>query len=207
MTLTPSKTVNVIGSGGHARAIVQLLQNLEYTVNGVYDVSYPPAEEELILDVPLAGTPQDVPAGAPLVLAAGKNGARRADFEQYGDRILSDNLIHPRACVESSAKLGRANAVLAMSYINAEVEIGNNNVINSGAVIEHESRVGDHNHISVGTLICGRVTIGNECFIGAGAVVKDNLTICDHVLVGAGAVVVDDITEPGTYIGCPARRI
>lgn len=204
---TPSKTVNVIGSGGHARAVVQLLQNLGYSVNGVYDVSYSPSEEELIVNVPLAGTPGDLPSDTPVVLAAGKNDARKKDFEQYGERVLADNLVHPRACVEPSVKLGRANSFLAMSYVNAEVQMGNNNIINSGAVIEHESRIGNHNHISVGTLICGRVTIGDQCFIGAGAVIKDNVSICDHVLVGAGAVVVRDITEPGTYVGCPARPI
>ena len=32
-------------------------------------------------------------------------------------------------------------------------------------------------------------------------------TICDNAVIGAGAVVTKDITEPGTYVGIPARKI
>ena len=31
--------------------------------------------------------------------------------------------------------------------------------------------------------------------------------IVEGCLIGAGAVVTDDLTEPGTYVGAPARRI
>jgi serine acetyltransferase len=33
------------------------------------------------------------------------------------------------------------------------------------------------------------------------------VTICDHVVIGAGAVVTKDITEPGIYVGNPARLL
>jgi len=33
------------------------------------------------------------------------------------------------------------------------------------------------------------------------------VTICDHVAVGAGAVITKDITEPGFYVGNPARLL
>jgi len=32
-------------------------------------------------------------------------------------------------------------------------------------------------------------------------------TICDHAVIGAGAVVTKDITEPGIYVGNPARLL
>jgi len=33
------------------------------------------------------------------------------------------------------------------------------------------------------------------------------VTVCDDVVIGAGAVVTKDITEPGTYVGNPAKKI
>ena len=36
--------------------------------------------------------------------------------------------------------------------------------------------------------------------------VNNNLSVCDDCLVGSGAAVVRNISEPGTYIGIPARR-
>jgi len=73
--------------------------------------------------------------------------------------------------------------------------------------LEHETEVGDHNHISVNATLCGRVKLGNLCFIGAGSVVIDKIKICDNVVLGANSVVIEDITEPGVYVGNPARKI
>jgi serine acetyltransferase len=33
------------------------------------------------------------------------------------------------------------------------------------------------------------------------------MSICDDVIIGAGAVVLSNITEKGTYVGIPAKRI
>ena len=43
--------------------------------------------------------------------------------------------------------------------------------------------------------------------MGTGAHILQGLTISDDTIVGAGAVVTKDITEPGTYVGVPARKI
>ena len=53
----------------------------------------------------------------------------------------------------------------------------------------------------------GGVSIGDHTFVGAGAVVIHGVRIVAGCLIGAGAVVTDDLTEPGTYVGAPARRI
>lgn len=202
-----SKTVAVAGSGGHARAMAQLLHTLGYAITGFYDDSFDAQKDEQVLGVALIGTLDQIPNNESLVLAVGKNDKRKAWFDVYNRQLLQENLIHPRALIEDSVSIGHANAVMAMSYVNALAMLGDNNLINSGAVIEHECTIGSHNHISVGALICGRVHIGDLCFIGAGAVIKNNVNICDHVTVGAGAVVVKDITEPGTYVGCPAQKM
>ena len=47
--------------------------------------------------------------------------------------------------------------------------------------------------------------IGDRVSIGSNATILP-VTICDDVVIGAGAVVTKDITEPGTYIGNPARK-
>ena len=55
--------------------------------------------------------------------------------------------------------------------------------------------------------IDGRVSLGDRCFVSAGAVIIDKVTICDDVIIGAGTIVIKDITEKGTYVGNPARKI
>ena len=48
--------------------------------------------------------------------------------------------------------------------------------------------------------------IGNRVSIGSNATMLP-VTVCDDVVIGAGAVVTKDITEPGTYVGNPAKKI
>lgn len=48
--------------------------------------------------------------------------------------------------------------------------------------------------------------VGNHVSIGTNATILP-VRICDHVVIGAGAVVTRDITESGTYVGNPARRL
>ena len=55
--------------------------------------------------------------------------------------------------------------------------------------------------------ISGNIILGSRVLIGTGAQILQGLTICDDTIVGAGAVVTKNITEPGTYVGIPARRI
>jgi acetyltransferase-like isoleucine patch superfamily enzyme len=48
--------------------------------------------------------------------------------------------------------------------------------------------------------------IGNHVSIGSNATILP-VTICDNVVIGAGAVVTKNITEPGVYVGNPAKKI
>ena len=62
-------------------------------------------------------------------------------------------------------------------------------------------------HVAPGATISGGVTIGHFSMIGVGATIIEGKKIAASCLVGAGATVVRDLTEPGVYVGSPARRI
>ena len=49
--------------------------------------------------------------------------------------------------------------------------------------------------------------IGNRVRLATGSIVLGDITICDDVLVGANSLVINDITEAGTYVGSPVRKI
>ena len=48
--------------------------------------------------------------------------------------------------------------------------------------------------------------IGNHVSLGSNSTIMP-VNICDNVVIGAGAVVTKDITEPGIFVGNPARRL
>jgi len=49
--------------------------------------------------------------------------------------------------------------------------------------------------------------VGKGLWLGIGSVISNNINITSGCMVGAGTVVVRDITEAGTYVGTPARRV
>lgn len=199
------KEVYLIGSGGHARSLLNLLELNFYSVRGIFDDSYKESDE--VNGYPLLGKLSDIRADYRLVIARGEYQKRLELYRRYQIQLIEENLIHPQALIEKRMMIGKNNQIFAKAYINTNVVLGNNNLLNSGCVLEHEVVVGDHNHISVSAILCGRSRIGDCCFIGAGAVIIDKVNICNSVVVGANSTVVEDIKEPGIYVGCPARKI
>jgi len=203
-----NKAVSIIGAGGHTRSIINLLELNDYEILGIYDDSFRDHKAEDINGYPIVGNLDNINnAFKNIVLSFGNNTKRKMLFKKYFPLILKRNLVHPKAYLEKHVKLGRANQIFAETYINSNCSIGNNNILNSGCIIEHENRIGNHNHISIGVILGGRVNIGDECFIGAGAVIIDKINICSEVVIGANSVVIKDITESGTYVGNPVKRI
>jgi UDP-3-O-[3-hydroxymyristoyl] glucosamine N-acyltransferase len=91
--------------------------------------------------------------------------------------------------------------------VNANAKIGENCIINSKALIEHDAAVGDNCHISTNSTLNGDVTVGKESFIASNVAFVNGKTTVGNVIVGIGSVVDKDLTEAGTYIGHPIRKI
>ena len=104
-------------------------------------------------------------------------------------------------------ELGIGNLILGYTLLEPGSKIGKNNLINCYAAIFHDVVIGDHNEIMPGAKLLGCSSIGSKCRIGSNATILPNISICDDVVIGAGAVVISDITEPGTYVGVPARKV
>ena len=115
-------------------------------------------------------------------------------------------VVSPDAYVARSASVGAGTLIGRMAVVQPGASIGENTIINSRAIVEHDARVGRDVHVSTGAILNGGVVIGDRCLIGSGATLLHGVEICQDVIVGAGAVVTKDISEPGTYVGVPARR-
>lgn len=116
-------------------------------------------------------------------------------------------LIHPMTVIGVQVEFGAGTAIMAGVVINCCTKIGKGCIINTGSTIDHDNFIEDYVHISPGVHTAGTVKIGKRTWLGIGSKVSNNLNIISGCKVGAGAVVVKDITEPGTYVGVPARRL
>jgi acetyltransferase EpsM len=116
-------------------------------------------------------------------------------------------LVHPLACIFSTATLGVGTIVSAGGVIAAHASVGQHVILNRGCLIGHHTTVGDFATISPGANIAGGARVGDRCYVGMGAIVLDTVSIGSGAVVGAGAVVTRDVPERVLVMGVPARVV
>lgn len=116
-------------------------------------------------------------------------------------------LIHPHAVIGEQVFLGPGTVVMAGAIINCCTKIGKGCIINTASTIDHDNVIEDYVHISPGAHLAGTVRVGSGTWLAIGSIVINNINITSKCKIGAGAVVIRDITEAGTYIGVPAKRM
>jgi UDP-N-acetylbacillosamine N-acetyltransferase len=197
----------ILGFGGHARSIADVAIDLGVSEIVFVDESTKPGENFFGFPVQKS-LPASLPPGWSVLPAAGDNAERQRQIAQIAVQALPMGYLASRR-----AYLGKGSSIQSGSFVahNAHLgpmaAIGRGTIINTGAVVDHESSIGDFSHISVNSTVAGRCTIGDLVFLGAGATVIDRICVCDRVVIGAGSTVVKDVTEPGVYVGVPARRL
>lgn len=117
----------------------------------------------------------------------------------YGCHAI--NVIHERAVISKSAKIGINNQILSQVHIGADARIGNNCIINTGSIIEHDCILHDNVDIAPGCTLLGGVAIGKNSAIGAGTIILPRVHIGENVVIGAGSVVDSDV-ENGMKMIC-----
>lgn len=169
-----NKKVIVIGAGGHARVLGEIVQSAKDQLLGYLD-------DNLTGDN-IIGTVEDIQkwyekdSNIEFIIGIGNNSIR--------NKIYQENLavnyytaIHPSAIISPSAKIGEGSAIMANVVINAESKIGKNCIINTASVIEHNCNVEDGAHISYCVTIGAGSKIGKEAYLDMGAIVDRNVTI------------------------------
>lgn len=204
--------VLIVGAGGHAKVVADILQANGMVVHGFLDDD-PGTWGQTRLGLPVLGAIGSFAAYAPdaLIAGVGSNAARQHIVQKI-EGITSQspdalwcNAIHPRACVAPSAQVGHGLVVAAQAVINPDSDIGDHVVINTGATIDHDCRIGSCAHIAPGVHLAGNVVVEEGAFIGIGSVVIPGITIGCWAVIGAGSVVVRDVPARATAFGVPAK--
>ena len=202
-----NKKLVIVGASGHGKVIADIAKKLDYSEIVFLD------DDTTVVECNgyrVVGTTKDVKnyKSCEFIVAIGNAGIRKKIQNQLTNENLKiTTLVHPNAVIGENVVLGKGTVVMAGAVVNPCVTIGNGCIINTCASVDHDCVIGDFAHVSVGSHIAGTVTIGECTWIGAGATIINNSNICGSCMIGAGAVVVKDITEQGTYIGVPAKRL
>ncbi|MCQ2429876.1 MAG: acetyltransferase [Clostridia bacterium] len=204
------KKLIIAGAGGHGRVVADIASRCGYESIAFLDDRVGEVESGFP-DMPVTGSVADAGAyigEADFFVAVGNNSTReRITLYLKGLGARMATLIHPQAVIGRDVSVGEGTAIMAGAVVNPCAVIGKGCIVNTGASVDHEDRIGDFSHVSVGAHLCGTVTLGERCFIGSGATVINNTDVCRDVTIGAGGTVIRSITQPGTYVGVPVRRI
>lgn len=204
--------VIVIGAGGHARVVLDILDHLPgVEVFGLVDDD-PARRDSLVHGRPVIGDSgilcrlagEGVDAA---VVAVGDNQRRErlCGLARASGIPLLDAACHFSAVVSRHASLGAGTVVMPNAVVNAGARVGTGAVINTAAVVEHDCEVGDFSHIAPGARLGGAVRVGRGALVGIGATALPGVRIGDGATVGAATLVRGDIPAGAVACGVPAR--
>jgi sugar O-acyltransferase (sialic acid O-acetyltransferase NeuD family) len=208
--LGKQKPVIVLGAGGHAAVLIDILKQQKRKIVAIVSPDF--TQKGPVFDgIEVLLQDKDVlnfePETITLVNGIGSipgNKLRENLYKDFIDKgyhfetVVSDNAI-----VSHYAILADGVQVMAGAVIQVGTSIGANCIINTSAIIDHDCEIGRHNHIAPGATLSGGVVTGDGVHIGTGANIIQLITVGADVVVGAGTTITKDVEK--NTICYPAR--
>jgi len=208
------QSVLIIGAGGHAQVVADVLLRMREAGAGLTPVGYldddPAHAGQTLLGLPVLGAighlsavPHDV-----LVVAIGDNSTRQELFAVLQGEGESFTVArHPRAVIAPDVQIGQGSVICAGVIVNPGTVVGANVILNTGCTVDHHNHIGDHVHVAPGVHLGGDVTIGEGALVGIGATVMPQRRIGKWSVVSAGSLVHTDLPDRVVAAGVPARVV
>ena len=209
--MTPLMRLVFVGAGGQARETAEYAEALGHDVVGfvVTDLASLGSHDSPVLgDHRWLAEHRERFDGIVCAIGDAKARARVSAMleAQFPDPALWPVLIHPRAYVSKSSRVGHGSIISPLGAISANVVLEPFVIVNA-AGIGHEAVIGRASTVCPYALIGGGARIGAAVWIGSGAQVQQYLTVGDGAAIGAGTVVHRDVAAGETVAGVPARRL
>jgi sugar O-acyltransferase (sialic acid O-acetyltransferase NeuD family) len=207
-------SVVLIGGGGHAKVVAAIVGKtrgcriIGYTAPvagpAPLNLSYL-GDDSVLPDLVASERVTGAVIGVGIIEINDKRATLHRSLSGLGFSLPS--IVSPTAVVNEQVAIGDGTVIMDGAVINSGASIGELSIVNTNATVEHDCIIGAYSHIAPGAVLCGGVTVGDQAMIGASACVLPGVRIADRCLVGGGATVTRNLTEPGVYLGTPARRM
>ena len=192
------KPVVVLGAGGHAKVLIEILIRMEIEVLGV-SIKFTDKPEKtnyrLFSDDEVMSkfSPKEIN----LVNGVGSlpNHKVRYDlsmtYAEKGYNFIS--ISHPSSIISSDVKISEGAQLLAGTFIGSGSSIGTGTIINSHSSIDHDCEIQEYCHIAPGVTCSGQVKIGKFVHVSPGVTVINNIKIGDNSIINPGVIVTDNV--------------
>lgn len=196
--------MHIIGAGGHAKVVIDILEELGVEIEGVWDEN---PELLSFINYEVRGNFMAFKAikADHVIIAIGNNETRKILSAQL-DRHTG-TLVHPRSSIAKSVILGVGTVVMANASVNSFAKIGKYVIVNTNASVDHDCKIADFVHISPQVGLAGNVEVGEGTHIGIGASVIQGIKIGKWATIGAGTAVIKDVPDFAVVVGNPGRII
>jgi sugar O-acyltransferase (sialic acid O-acetyltransferase NeuD family) len=207
------KKLVIIGVGGFGREVLWLVERIN-KVEPTWDIlgfvdDNESVQHSIIDSYPVLGNCDWLRNQKDEIYAICAIGASkvRKNVIQKLCAIRYATIIDPSVIMSDKISIGMGCILCAGTIITVGISLGSHTIVNLDCTIGHDAVLNDFVTLYPSVNISGN-TILEECVeMGTGAQIIQGISICKDTIVGAGAVVVKNITETGTYIGVPARRL
>lgn len=194
-----NKSFVIIGAGGHAKVIIEIIEEMGERVTYIFDTN------PLITILLGYKVTDQLIYDAPVIIAIGDNKIRK---RIAGNDLLEFGIaIHPKTSISTRSKILEGTVIMSGVSINSDAQIGKHCIINTNASIDHDCRLGDFIHISPNAALGGNVTVGEGTHIGIGATVTQGIQIGKWAIIGAGSVIIEDVPDYAVVVGVPGKII
>ncbi|MGX6591140.1 acetyltransferase [Cetobacterium ceti] len=198
------KEIIIIGSGGHAKVIIDILERSNKKIYGILDDDLNKKDLK-VLGYSILGTTKDIEKykqNYSFIIGIGNNAIRKKIAIENKD-LNYEQAIDPSAIISKNIKIGTGTVIMPGAIINIDSKIGNHCIINTGAIIEHDNIIEDYVHISPGVSLGGTVKIGETTHVGIGSTVINNINVGKKNIIGGGTVVIRSINDNNFIVGVP----
>ena len=194
------KKVYLYGAGGHAKVIIDILQENGIIVVGIIDDNKGLTSLLEIPVIPIFKT------GNPLIISIGNNVSRKKIVEKLGN-VCYTQAISKKSVISEKSTQKEGSVIMQGAIIQSSTKIEKHVIINTGATIDHDCIIEDYVHIAPGVHLCGNVQVGEGTLIGVGSVVTPGIKIGKWSVIGAGSVIVNDIPDGVLAMGNPCKVV
>jgi sugar O-acyltransferase (sialic acid O-acetyltransferase NeuD family) len=189
------KKLFIIGSGGHAGVIEDILNLNKISITGIIDDKITNNKLNKYKFYRQSDFLKKFnPDSCLLLNGIGNihNSSKRKDvrelFHKSGYKFTS--AIHPSSIISKNSKIASDAQIMAGAILNNGVIINENCIINTGVIIEHDCKIGSGCHIAPGAILCGGVKLENDVFIGANSTIIQNQTITESSFIKASSLII-----------------
>lgn len=206
------KSICIVGTGGFGREVLSLINDL-----GRYDeveaflepdhIWEEKWKDKMIMGKKVLPMSHADSGKHQITIGVASNAIRQKTLTQLPQDIEYISLIHPNVQISKWVTLGRGAVITAGCILTCAIEIGDFVQLNVNTTICHDCNIGDFFTTAPAVNINGNCIIASDVYFGCGSATKQGVSICSSVIIGMGAMVLRDITEPGTYIGIPAKKL